>query len=146
MLKKWYVLAELDSLLNFCKDNQVDDEVITDINVKTLAYIKKCKKMASSRNIIKTKQYLKENNLLAVPFDKGIGICLMKKEKYQEKLDTIISLPQFAKLEVTRKNAKNPFIKEEERIVEELKEMLNIPPKSFFFQLSRFLFQLAFRL
>ena len=103
----------------------MDDEVITDINVKTLAYIKKCKKMASSRNIIKTKQYLKENNLLAVPFDKGIGICLMKKEKYQEKLDTIISLPQFAKLEVTRKNAKNPFIKEEERIVEELKEMLN---------------------
>ena len=42
-----------------------------------------------------TKKYLKDQNLLAVPFDKGIGICLMKSELYNNKLDDIIQLPQF---------------------------------------------------
>ena len=64
------VLAELDSLLSYCKDANVNDEKITDINIKTLNYIKKAKKMKSSRNIMLTKKYLKTNNLLAVPFDK----------------------------------------------------------------------------
>ena len=36
------VLAELDGLLSHCKRNQVNNEIITDINVKTLNYIKKC--------------------------------------------------------------------------------------------------------
>ena len=38
------VLAELDMLLNVCKQEGVSNETITDINVKTLTYIKKCKK------------------------------------------------------------------------------------------------------
>ena len=37
------VLAELDGLLNFCKTNNVANEAITDIIVKTLNYIKQCK-------------------------------------------------------------------------------------------------------
>ncbi len=39
------VLAEVDGLMRHCKYNNVPDEVITDINVKTLNYIKKCKQM-----------------------------------------------------------------------------------------------------
>ena len=27
-----------------------------------------------------TKKYLKDNDLMAIPFDKGIGVCIMKKE------------------------------------------------------------------
>ena len=46
--------------------------------------------MKSSRNIQQTKKYLKDNDLLAIPFDKGIGICIMKKEAYHQKLDKII--------------------------------------------------------
>ena len=34
------ILAEVDGLLSHYKDNNICDEVITDINVKTLAYIK----------------------------------------------------------------------------------------------------------
>ena len=68
------ILAELDLFLSFCKSNKVSDEIITDINIKTLAYIKKCQKQKSPRNIAMTKRYLKENNLLAIPFDKGMGI------------------------------------------------------------------------
>ena len=70
-----------------------------------------------------TKKYLKDNNLLAVPFDKGIGIVVMKKEAYHSKLDVILKLPQFEKVVTTRRNAKHIILKEEERIVECLKKM-----------------------
>ena len=70
-----------------------------------------------------TKRYLKEKGLLAVPFDKGIGICIMKKDAYELKLDAIIDLPQFERVVSTRKNAKHPVIKEEERIVTTLQRL-----------------------
>ena len=108
------ILAELDGLLNHCKKNKISSEVMTDINVKTLTYIKKCKRMKSTRNVDMTKKYLKDNNLLAVPFDKGIGICIMKKEVYESKLDAIIDLSQFIEVVSTRKNVKHPVVKEEE--------------------------------
>lgn len=72
-----------------------------------------------------TKKYLKENELLAVPFDKGIGICLMKKSLYQSKMNHIINLPQFEKIIKIRKNQKHPVLKEEERIQATLKELLD---------------------
>jgi len=79
--------------------------------------------MKSSRNVDMTKKYLKENNLLAIPFDKGIGICIMKKEMYESKLDAIINLPQFEEVVSTRKNAKHPVVKEEERVVTTLQRL-----------------------
>ena len=92
--------------------------------MKTLDYIKKCKKLKSSKNIDMTKRYLRDNKLLAVPFDKGIGICLMKSETYHDKMDDILRLPQFQKVLKKRKNAKHPVLKEEERIIDFLKELL----------------------
>ena len=35
--------------------------------------------MKTSRNITMTKKYLKEKDLLCIPFDKGVGLCVMKK-------------------------------------------------------------------
>ena len=115
------VLTELDILIKHCKSHNISDEVITDINIKTLAYIKKCKKQQTSRNITMTKRYLKERDLLAVPFDKGIGICLMKVEDYKKKMSDIINLPQLEKVLPKRKNEKHTIFKEEERISESLK-------------------------
>lgn len=117
------VLAELDSLIRFCKQKEVADEMITDINVKTLTYIKNCKKQKTPRNIQMTRKYLKENGLLAVPFDKGIGICVMTSETYNKKLDEISNLPQFQKEIPKRKNEKHPTLKEEERITDKLKKL-----------------------
>ena len=99
------------------------NEIISDINVKTLNYIKKCKKQKSTRKITMTKKYLKDNNLLAIPFDKGIWICVMKKEGYSKKLNTILQLPQFEKVTITRRNGLNPILKEEQRVVKILKDM-----------------------
>ena len=47
----------------------------------------------------------------------------MEKGLYNSKLDQILSLPQFEKCVPTRKNAKNPILKEEEDIVNTLKEL-----------------------
>ena len=80
--------------------------------------------MKPSRNIAMTKKYLKEQDLLAIPFDKGVGICIMEREAYHRKLNKIISLPQFQKLENRRKNAKHPVFKEEERVKEILTKLL----------------------
>ena len=35
-------------------------------------------------------KYLKDNKLIAIPFDKGIGICVMSIENYSSKLNDII--------------------------------------------------------
>ena len=61
----------------------------------------------------------------AIPFDKGVGICLMKKEAYEEKLSEILQLRQFEKVTDTRKNAKHANFKEEERVTTKLKELKN---------------------
>ena len=37
------VLAELDSLMEFCKNKKLNEEIITDINVKTLSLLKTAK-------------------------------------------------------------------------------------------------------
>lgn len=117
------ILAELDELLVHCKRNGISEETVSDINIKTLNYIKRCKKLKSSRNILLTKRYLNENDLVAVPFDKGIGICVMKRQDYHQKLDDILNLPQFEKVIKPRKNAIHPVLKEEERIVNVLKQL-----------------------
>ena len=49
---------------------------------------------------------------MAIPFDKGIGICVMGKKAYHSKLDQIISLPQFEKVLPKRKNEMHPVLKE----------------------------------
>ena len=119
------VLAEIDNLLRHCRENGklMMEDWITDINVKTVNYIKKCKKIKCARHLKMTKKYLKDNNLLAVPFDKGVGICLMSKDSYNKKMDKLVKLPQFQKLEKGRSNAKNPILKEEERVINTLKDL-----------------------
>ena len=44
------------------------------------------KQTPSAKVFEKASKYLKANGLLAVPFDKGVGFCVMKKEMYEKKL------------------------------------------------------------
>ena len=118
------IFTELDLFMEHCEKLKIPDDVVTDINIKTLDYVKRCKKLKSSKHIRMTKKYLKDHDLLAVPFDKGIGICLMKKDMYHSKMDNIINLPQFEKVTKVRKNQKHPLLKEEERVQNTLKKLL----------------------
>ena len=100
------LLAKIDLLLNHLPEQNVSNERISDINIATINYIKKCPKQSISGNLNMTKKYLKGHNLLAVPFNKGTGICLMKSQTFEKKLMDILKLKQFKILEKTHKNAK----------------------------------------
>ena len=90
-------------MLSYCTENNVDESIVSDINIKTLAYVKKCSKQKPARNLTLTKKYLKDNDLLAIPFDKGVGICIMKRERYEAKMMEILNLPQLEKVVTKRK-------------------------------------------
>lgn len=75
------------------------------------------------RNIEMTRKYWKNKWLLAVPFDKGNGFCIMKKEAYAKKLGNIINGKQFAKVTSNRSNKKDVTIKEEERMNQVFKRL-----------------------
>ena len=85
-------LSQIERLLYNCKKSKTNDKVMDEINIETFKYIKSCSKQKSPRNLRMTKRYLKEHNLLAVPFDKGVGICLMKRETYEQKIGDILKL------------------------------------------------------
>ena len=116
-------LAEIGLLLNHLQEQNVSNERVSDINIAKTDYIKKCSNESIPRNLIITKKYLKNQNLLAVPFDKGTGICLMKSQAYEEKLMDILKLKQFQKMEKARKNSKEFCLKEQERINTVLEEL-----------------------
>ena len=118
-------LAEIDSLLHKLDNLDTPNEAINNINAATLNYIKRCSKQKVPRYITMTKRFLKEHELLAIPFDKGTGICLMKSTTYKSKIDDILQLRQFKKIQITRKNAKNMSVKEEERVNDKLQELLD---------------------
>ena len=111
-----HLLAEVDIVLSRLSD-KCSPDTINQINIATIQYINECKKQKAEM----TKQYLLQNDLLAVPFDKGRGICLMKLATYHKKLQQITSGPQFEHIpSSTRSNAKPISIKVEESFNEQL--------------------------
>ena len=110
------LLAEIDLLLNRLGKANVSNNVLNIINVATLKYVKSCSSQRTPRHIIMTKRYLQEKDLLAVPFDKDISICVMKRQTYISKVKDILNLEQFEKVTVTRKNGWDLRLKEEDRI------------------------------
>ena len=87
----------MDSLLYSCKRDGITSEVMNSINVATFNYVKVCSKQKTPRYLSMTKKYLKDKDLLAIPFDKGIGICLMKKETYEAKMSDLLELDYIKK-------------------------------------------------
>ena len=58
--------------------------------------------------------YLRDNTLSAVPFDKGVGFCFIKKSTYAEELGKAVDCEQFRKLEkscdyIVMENQKRTF-------------------------------------
>ena len=106
------MLAGIDLLLSRFQEQNVSN----DINIATVSYIKKYSKQGIPRNVIMMKRYIKGHDLLAVPIDKGTGICLMQFQAYENKLMDILKLKQLKKMEKACENTKELCVKEEERI------------------------------
>ena len=85
-----HFLADIDSFLSELKLNRIRGEKLCEIEAAAKRYAKNVKKTPSDKGVEKVRNYLKDNGLLAVPFDKGVGFCVMKKETYEKKLKDLL--------------------------------------------------------
>ena len=65
------------------------------------------------RPLAKLQKYLRDIALIAVPFDKGVGFCVLKKNRYGEKLENVLDCEHFRKLE---KSCDNIVMKNEKEL------------------------------
>ena len=59
---------------------------LCEIEAVAKGYTKKVRRTPRDMGIEKVRNYLKNNQLVAVPFDKVVEICVMKKHTYYETL------------------------------------------------------------
>ena len=86
---------KIDNLLKKLNYGNVAPEVLDFIKTIAILYAQKCRKQAVKRALKTTMCFLRDNGFIAVPFDKGLGICIMKKATYHEKLPLITESAQF---------------------------------------------------
>ena len=67
------------------KLNNIPDEKLCEVEAAAKRYAKKVKQTPTDKFVEKARKFLKDNGLLAVPFDKGVDFCVMKKETYEKK-------------------------------------------------------------
>ena len=115
-------LVDIDALLHDMKAAGEPNEKLDEVNAQTLWYCKQMKKQRPDPMLKKVNTYLKRNGIKAVPFDKGLGFCLMKDETYFKKLDKILSDKQFQKARVT--GNRDPVIQNEEKMNKKLRSLL----------------------
>ena len=61
---------------------------------------------------MKRAKFLKDNDILAVPFDKGTEFCVMKKQSYQKKLAAVLDCTQVQEIASTGNNIAPNFEKD----------------------------------
>ena len=101
---------DVDKLVRESREIKTEGEKLCEIEASAKWYAKSVRETPMDRGVEKRHDYLKANDLLAVP-DKGCGFCVMKKLTYWEKLDDVLNLDQFqkfngAKHEIVIKNEK----------------------------------------
>ena len=102
------------------KLNRIPGEKSCEIEAAAKRYDKNVKQTPSDKDVEKARKYFKYNGLLAVPFDKRVGFCVMKKETYEKKLKDFLQADQFSE----RKNlTDNVIMKIEKDISKELLAM-----------------------
>ena len=117
-----HFLADIDSFLSELKLNRIPREKLCEIEAAAKRYARNVKQTPSDKGVEKARKYLKDNGLLAVPFDKGVGFCVMKKETYEKKLKDLLKGEQFSE----RKNLTvSVIMKIEKDINKELLAMKN---------------------
>ena len=119
-LKENHFLADFHSFLFELKLNRLPGEKLREIEAAAKRYAKKVKQTSSDKGVEEARKYLKDNGFLAVPFDKGVGFCVMKKETYEKKLKDLLQAEQFSE----RKNlTESKIMKIEKDINKELLAM-----------------------
>ena len=123
-VEKFYKLAFEQMELSTCDDSKPISryEIVNELRGLTRNFIRSSKHVVSKKQNVafhKTLDNLrKDESIAVVKYDKGNGICIMERNDYLEKLDTIVNDgSKFKRVELgTRKNAKHPIVKRQEKI------------------------------
>ena len=91
-------LAYVDKLVRELRENKTEVEKLCEIKAFAKLYAKNVRETAMDRVVKQVHDYLKAQDLLAVPSDKGCGFCVTKKPMYKKKLDDVLNSDQFKKI------------------------------------------------
>ena len=101
-----HFLADIDTFLSELKLKRITGEKLCETEAAAKRIAKNVKQTPSDKDVEKARKFSKDNGLLAVPFDKGVGFCVMKKETYEKKLKDLLQAEQFSE----RKNLTDSVI------------------------------------
>ena len=118
-----HFLADVDNLLHGMKLNGASNDDLNEVNALAQWYCRKMRKQRPDPMLKKVNSYLKKEGIKAVPFDKGMGFCMMKEETYWNKLNDILQGEQFKRDDRRRKSDKDTVITNENRFNATLKQM-----------------------
>ena len=90
-----HFLADVDRLDRELRENNTQGEKLCEIESSAKWYAKSVRETPMDRGVKKANDFLKDQKLLAVPFDKDCGFCVMKQITYSDKLTEILSSNQF---------------------------------------------------
>ena len=96
-----HFLADIDIFLSDLKNRKVPGEALCEIEAVAKSYAKRVKQTPSDKGVEKARKYLKSNVLVALPYDKGVGFCVMRKDTYENKLSVTLDSNQFSKSKET---------------------------------------------
>ena len=96
-----HFLADIDIFLSDLKNRKVPGEALCEIEAVAKAYAKRVKQTPYDKGVEKARKYLKSNGLVAVPYDKGVGFCVIRKDTYENKLSDTLDSNQFNKSKAT---------------------------------------------
>ena len=118
-----HFLDDIDIFLTNLKNRKVPVEALCEIEAVAKAYAKRVKQTASEKGVEKARKYLKGNRLVAVPYDKSVCFCVMRKDTYEKKLSDTLDSNQFSE----SKRTSYAIIKKIERDI--IKELLAMRKK-----------------
>ena len=90
-----HFVPDIDKFLSDLKNCKVPAEPLCEIEAVAKAYAKRVKQTLSDKGVEKAGKYLKSNGLVAVPYEKGVGFCVMRKDTYENKLSDILDSNHF---------------------------------------------------
>ena len=94
-------MPHIEIFLTQLKNQKTSGETLCEIKAAAKAYAKNVRQTPKDNVVEKTRKYFKDNGLLAVPFDKGVGNCIMRKQMYESKLESLFQSAQFIKKDAT---------------------------------------------
>ena len=83
------------------KNQKTSAETLCEIEAAAKSYATNVRQTLRDKAVGKTRKYLKDNGLLAVPFDKWVGFCIMRKQLYESKLEFLLQSAQIVKKDAT---------------------------------------------